>query len=82
MTLSALTGVFGCFLDDSKPGPLTGPSTLGLSVSLFANPDVLPVDGASQSQMVMEARDANGQPLSNVPLRVEICLGGACFDFG
>ena len=77
VTLPVPIGVFGCILDDGKPDPLTGPPALGLSLSLFANLDVLPFDGASQSQIVIEARDANGQPQSNVPLSLEICSGVA-----
>ena len=45
---------------------------MSLSLAITANPDVLSLDGASQSQITIEARDANGQPAANVPLRVEI----------
>ena len=82
VAVSVLVSLYGCLQDDAKPGALTGPSALGLSLALFANPDVLPFDGASQSQIVVEARDANGQPQPNVGFRVEICTTAGCFDFG
>ena len=50
---------------------------MSLSLSITANPDVLSLDGASQSQITIEARDANGQPAANVPLRVEILADGS-----
>ncbi len=43
---------------------------------------MLSLDGASQSQIVIEARDANGQPAANVPLRLEIVADGVAVDYG
>lgn len=72
----------GCTVNKTEPPPPTGPSELGTSLSLSANPDTLTQDGASQAQIVIQARDANGQPLRNLPLRAEIAAGGAIQDFG
>jgi PKD repeat protein len=72
----------GCTVSDSTPPPLQGPSELGLSITLFANPDVLSQDGASQAQIVIEARDASGQLAPNTPVRVEIVYQGTVVDFG
>src|SRR5688572_5936866 len=52
----------GCTLNDASAPPLQGPSELGLSLSLSAIPDMLAHDGASQAQIIVQARDANGQP--------------------
>jgi PKD repeat protein len=71
-----------CTISDTTPPPLTGPSEMSLSLAISANPDVLSLDGASQSQIVIEAREANGQPAANVPLRVEILANGTVTDFG
>lgn len=72
----------GCSVNKTEPPPPTGPSELATSLSLFANPDTLTQDGASQAQIVIQARDANGQPLRNLALRAEIAAGGAIQDFG
>jgi PKD repeat protein len=61
-----------CTMKNTEVPPLTGPSELGLSLSLFANPDVVNQDGTSQSQIVIYARDPGGQPVKNVPLRVDL----------
>lgn len=71
-----------CTLSDAKAPPLSGPSELGLSFAIFANPDVLSQDGASQALVVVNAYDANGQPARNVPIRAEIVVNGIVTDFG
>jgi PKD repeat protein len=49
---------------------------------MFANPDTLSFDGASQSQITVEARDANGQPAPNVVMRAQILANDTLVDFG
>ena len=71
-----------CAVSKTEPPPLAGPSELSLSLSMSANPDVLRLDGASQSRVTVDARDENGQPKSNVPLRVETVADGQAVDFG
>lgn len=61
----------GCTLDDASAPPLQGPSELGLSLQLQAIPDILSLDGASQAQIIVQARDANGQPARNITFRAE-----------
>ncbi len=78
--LAAMTTA--CTMSDQKAPPLAGPSALSLSLVLAANPDVLSLDGASQSQVVIEARDANGQLVSGVALRAEILVNGTVVDYG
>jgi PKD repeat protein len=77
---AALAG--GCTLSDSEPPPLAGPSEMSLSLAITANPDVLSLDGSSQTLVTVDARDANGQAAANVPLRVEIIANGQSVDFG
>jgi PKD repeat protein len=72
----------GCTLANVEPPPLAGPSEMSLSITMTANPDVLSVDGSSQTLVSVEARDVNGQPAANVPLRVEILADGELVDFG
>lgn len=72
----------GCTMANVDPPPLAGPSEMSLSLAVSANPDVLSLDGASQTLITIEARDANGQPAANVPLRLEILADGQAVDFG
>jgi len=71
-----------CTVSNTTPPPLTGPSEMSLSLAITATPDVLALDGASQSQIVVEARDANGQLLANSSLRAEIWVDGVNVDYG
>jgi len=72
----------GCSVEDQAAPPLSGPSELALSLTVGASPDILAQDGASQSQVIVVARDAAGKPLPNVTLRLEITQGGLLVDFG
>lgn len=79
---AVLTLAAGCTLGNPEAPTPTGPSTYALSVSVTASPDVLPEDGVSQSVIKIVARDANGQPAPNVPLRVDVMSGGVIVEFG
>jgi len=72
----------GCTTKSQDTPPLTGPSELGLSLSISPNPDILVQDGASQSRVLISARDSNGKPKSNVSLIAEIFVNGVHTDFG
>jgi PKD repeat protein len=72
----------GCSVKDTQAPPLTGPSELGVSLGVIATPDVLTQDGASQSQIVVEARGPNGEPLRDRAVRLEITVNGTVVDFG
>ena len=79
--IAAVTAA-GCTMADLDPPPLAGPSEMSLSLSITANPDVLSLDGSSQTLVTIEARDVNGQLVPNVPLRVQILADGQSIDFG
>jgi PKD repeat protein len=72
----------GCTVDKQDAPELSGPSELGTSVTLYASPDTLRQDGASQSQITIQAQDGNGQPLRNLPIRLDIAVSGTLADFG
>jgi chitodextrinase len=74
--------VWGCTVKEADNPPETGPSELALSLQLQASPDVLPQDGSSQAQITIIARDANARPVSGLPLRADISVGGVVQDFG
>jgi hypothetical protein len=78
LVLALAAGLAACTVTDTVPPPLAGPSEMSLSLAINANPDVLAQDGGSQSVITVDARDVNGQPVTNRLLRVEI-EGG---DFG
>lgn len=80
LTIAALSGA--CALESPDVPPLTGPSTLALSLTVAASPDILPEDGRSQSVIRITARDQNGQPAPNVALRVDTVFGSTIVDFG
>ena len=69
----ALAG-WGCTVSDIERPPVTGPSELALALSVLANPDAITRDGESQSQIVIEARDANGQAAAGVDVRLDIVV--------
>jgi PKD repeat protein len=72
----------GCTVDKQDAPKLSGPSELGTSVTLFASPDTLRQDGASQSQITIQAQDGSGQPVRNLPIRLDISVNGMLTDFG
>ncbi len=81
--LAALVmSVGACSLATPTTPALSGPSTLGLSVIVTASPDLLARDGATQSVITATARDANGQPVKNLALRMDIKIGGVLGDLG
>lgn len=67
--------------NDQAP-PLAGPSTFAQSISVIANPDLISQDGASQSAINVRVLDANGQPMSAIPLRIDILVNGSLVDYG
>ena len=71
-----------CTVHKTEVPALTGPSTLGLGITIAASPDVLTQDGLSQSLVTITAIDNNGQPKPNVSLRADISVGGVVADFG
>jgi PKD repeat protein len=71
----------GCAHNADTP-PNTGPSELGLSLEFTAVPDVLPLDGQSQSLLTITARDSNGVPKRDVGIRVEVITSQGVVDIG
>ena len=71
-----------CTTKKQEAPPLSGPSEFGTSIAVAVSPDVLAQDGASQSLVTVTARDSNGQPLRNLPMRVDIEVDGVRADFG
>jgi PKD repeat protein len=74
--------VAACTTSKSEAPEISGPSELGLSLSGAANPDMLTIDGVSQSTVVITARNANGQLAPGVGLRIETAVNNTLTDYG
>lgn len=80
--LGLSVSLFACTVHKTEVPALTGPSGLGLNITIAASPDVLTQDGLSQSLVTITATDNTGQPKPNVQLRIDIAVGGVVADFG
>jgi len=74
--VAAALAVASCTVSKTPMPLLTGPSELSLSLAVTAAPDLITANGAAQSTIRVVARDASGQPQSNVELRVDTVAGG------
>jgi PKD repeat protein len=81
-SLAALALSASCTMKSQEAPPFIGPSEYGTSIVVTVSPDVLTLDGASQSVVTVTARDPNGSPLRNVSLRAEISVNAVKADFG
>ena len=72
----------GCTIEKQDAPPASGPSEMATSISVTASPDILRQDGASQSQITVQAQDAKGQALRNLAIRLDIYVGNSIVDFG
>ena len=71
-----------CTMKNQDAPPLTGPSEFGTSLSVTVTPDVLALDGTSQSVVTVTARNSAGQLLPNLPMRADMYVNGVIADFG
>ena len=76
------TTMAGCTMKSQETPDLTGPSELGLSITLRTQPEILVQDGSSQALVTITARDSNGKPKNQVSVISEIFVGGVRTDFG
>jgi PKD repeat protein len=80
LPVAAAVALSGCTTKTAEAPPLSGPSELGLSLELRVSPDVLVMDGVSQSTLTITSRDSNGSIQPNVAVRVELTTGGEITD--
>jgi PKD repeat protein len=81
IVVSAALTFGGCVHQADAP-PLTGPSTVGHSLTIGATPDHIIQDGSSQSSVVVTAFGPTGAPMSGVSIRVDMVVDGKLSDFG
>jgi PKD repeat protein len=80
LPVAAAVALSGCTVKKTEAPDPTGPSELGLSLELRVSPDVLNMDGVSQSTLTITSRDSNGKIQPNVDVRVEAVAGGEIVD--
>ena len=78
----ALLAAGSCVQERVEPGPFSGPSELGVSLTLSASPDRLPLDGAARSDIGIQARDHRGEAIADLALSLQIVANGEFQDFG
>lgn len=64
-----------CTLSQREAPALTGPSGLATSLTLTANPDTVVLNG-QQSIIIVQARNAAGDPLANLRVHLDVLVGG------
>ena len=79
LPVAAAVALSGCTVKKTDTPDPTGPSELGHSLQLEVTPDVLTMDGVSQSRLTITSRDSNGK-LEDVDVRVEVTSGGQIVD--
>jgi hypothetical protein len=79
---ASLVFLSACTMGNQEAPPLTGPSEFATSLTVAVTPDVLSQDGASQASITVTARDASGQPLRGLSIRLETAVNGELMDFG
>jgi PKD repeat protein len=80
LPVAAAVALTGCTTKKAEAPPISGPSEFGLSLELRVSPDVLVMDGVSQSTLTITSRDSNGAVQPNVDVRVEVTSGGQIVD--
>ncbi len=80
LPVAAAIALSGCTTKKADAPDPTGPSELGHSLELRVSPDLLVMDGVSQSTLTIIARDSNGTVMPNTAVRVEVTAGGEIVD--
>jgi PKD repeat protein len=80
LPVAAAVALSGCTVKKTEAPEITGPSELGLSLEMRVTPDVLVMDGVSQSTLTITSRDSNGKIQPNTAVRVEVTAGGEIVD--
>ncbi len=65
----------GCGLDKTQQPPVQGPSETGVSVTMYALPDILNADGVSSSAVQLTLRKSDGTPLTNRSVNFFLAAG-------
>jgi PKD repeat protein len=80
LPVAAAVALGACTVKKTEAPEITGPSELGLSLELRVTPDLLHMDGVSQSTLTVTSRDSNGAIQPNVDVRIETVANGEITD--
>lgn len=80
--VGAVAGLAACTAKKQDAPQLSGPSELATAITMYASPDTLRQDGASQAQITVQARDTKGEAIKNLPIRLDVAVGGVLADYG
>src|SRR5690349_8633412 len=80
--LVAVAATAACTVHSTDVPSLAGPSELALTLKVTATPDSITQDGGSQSSVKVTAIGPDGKPISGLPVRVDMVVGGVPQDFG
>lgn len=75
-------GSVACTITSTEAPAISGPSELGVAITLRAAPEVLSQDGISQAVVVLVARDAYTRPVVALAVRADMRVDGVLQDFG
>jgi hypothetical protein len=78
ITLAIFTAA--CTISETPAPPLTGPSEYALSLTMSVDRDHLVRNGLDSSTVIVTARDADGQSLRGLQVRLEIVVNGQVAD--
>ena len=80
--IAALLASGSCVQESVEPDPVSGPSELGVALTLSASPDMLPMNGTAQSAIGVWARDHLGAPIANLSLSLRTVADDEFQDLG
>jgi PKD repeat protein len=85
--VAAIAAVSACTIHDTTPPPLNGPSGLGLTLRVTAVPanlsfGVSAATPGEQSAITVLAIGADGRPVSQLPIRLNMVIDGVAQDYG
>jgi PKD repeat protein len=79
--LAATLTTAACTIQETPPPTPTGPSEFAISLSIAADPDLIPRDGSSKSSITVTAKDPQGAPV-RLQLRLDMAVNNVLQDFG
>lgn len=82
LAAAAAVGLAGCVSHSTDVPALAGPSGFAQSVRLTAVPDSISQNGSDTSVITITALGPQGQPLPNLPLRLQTVSNNVIADFG
>jgi PKD repeat protein len=80
LAVVAVLAITGCALDKQPAPALSGPSEMGLSISVSVTPDIITQDGQSEATVSVLVLDASNRPVVGLSMRVDTSVRGSVID--